>query len=45
MRQRARSAALPDGLRELAEEGEVYAVAYSGRCCAALEEVDARLAR
>ena len=47
MTQRARSefTALPASLRELDEEGEVYPVAYSGRCCAALEEVNARLAR
>jgi len=47
MIQRARSEfmALPAGPRELDEEGEVYPVAHSRRCRAALEEVDARLTR
>ena len=44
-RARAELQALPDGLRELDAEGEVYPVTYSERCRAALEEVDARAGR
>jgi nicotinate phosphoribosyltransferase len=43
MRDRARAEllALPAGLRELDGEGRMYPVAYSERCRAALEAVDA----
>ncbi len=41
-RARAELQALPPGLRELDGYGEVYPVAYSDRCRAALDEVDAR---
>jgi nicotinate phosphoribosyltransferase len=44
-RARVELTALPNTLRELDRDGEVYPVLYSGRCRAALEEVDARLAR
>ena len=44
-RARAQLMALPAGLRKLDREGDAYPVAYSERCRAALEEVDARAAR
>jgi nicotinate phosphoribosyltransferase len=44
-RARAQLIALPAGLRRLDSEGDVYPVAYSERCRAALKEVDARGAR
>jgi nicotinate phosphoribosyltransferase len=44
-RARAELTALPASLRKLDGEGEAYPVSYSERCRAALEEVDARLAR
>jgi hypothetical protein len=44
-RARAELIALPAGLRRLDSEGDAYPVAYSERCCAAREEVDAREAR
>ena len=44
-RARAQLIAAPAGLRRLDSEGDAYPVAYSERCRAALEEVDARGAR
>jgi nicotinate phosphoribosyltransferase len=44
-RARAQLMALPAGLRKLDRDGDAYPVAYSERCRAALEEVDARAAR
>jgi nicotinate phosphoribosyltransferase len=44
-RARAQLMALPASLRKLDREGDAYPVAYSERCRAALEEVDARAAR
>jgi nicotinate phosphoribosyltransferase len=44
-RARAQLIALPASLRRLDSEGDAYPVAYSERCRAALEEVDARAAR
>jgi nicotinate phosphoribosyltransferase len=44
-RARAQLIALPAGLRRLDREGDAYPVAYSQRCRAVLEEVDARGAR
>jgi nicotinate phosphoribosyltransferase len=41
-RARVELQALPASLRELDREGEVYPVAYSDRCLAGVEEVDAR---
>ncbi len=42
VRARAELEALPARLRELDGDGEPYPVAYSERCRAALEELDAR---